>query len=181
MLPTAPPGRGLTDVQRRRRSIGRALAEAGYVEALSYPFVGTPALDALGLPEDDDAPAGRASCATRCRRRSRRCGRRCCPACSPRWPATSPAGSATSALFEHGAVFPGGGRTPAPLPGVDRRPDDETLAALLGAVPEQPWHVAVALAGDREPRGWWGAGPPGDLGRRGRRPPAWSPPRPGSS
>src|SRR3954454_449373 len=32
VLPTAPPGRGLTDVQRRRRSIGRTLAEAGYVE-----------------------------------------------------------------------------------------------------------------------------------------------------
>jgi phenylalanyl-tRNA synthetase beta chain len=62
------------------------------------------------------------------------------------------------ALFEHGAVFPGGSRTPAPLPGVDRRPDDATLAALLGAVPAQPWHVAVALAGNREPRGWWGAG-----------------------
>jgi phenylalanyl-tRNA synthetase beta chain len=49
---------------------------------------------------------------------------------------------------------------PAPRPGVDRRPDDETLAALLGAVPEQPWHVAVALTGHREPRGWWGAGRP---------------------
>src|SRR3954453_13889654 len=38
VLPTAPPGRGLTDVQRRRRAIGRALAEFGYVEAPSYPF-----------------------------------------------------------------------------------------------------------------------------------------------
>jgi phenylalanyl-tRNA synthetase beta chain len=64
------------------------------------------------------------------------------------------------ALFEHGAVFPGGRRAPAPLPGVDRRPDDETLVALLGAVPEQPWHVAVALTGNREPRGWWGPGRP---------------------
>ena len=36
---------------------------------------------------------------------------------------------------------------PAPLPGVDRRPDDATIAALLAAVPAQPWHVAVALAG----------------------------------
>jgi phenylalanyl-tRNA synthetase beta chain len=27
-------------------------------------------------------------------------------------------------------------------------------------VPEQPWHVAVALAGNREPRGWWGPGRP---------------------
>nr|MDP9461585.1 phenylalanine--tRNA ligase subunit beta [Actinomycetota bacterium] len=64
------------------------------------------------------------------------------------------------ALFEHGAVFPGDCRTPAPLPGVDRRPDDDELAALLGAVPDQPWHVAVALAGHREPRGWWGPGRP---------------------
>ncbi|MDP9459743.1 MAG: phenylalanine--tRNA ligase subunit beta, partial [Actinomycetota bacterium] len=42
VLPTAPPGRGLSDVQRRRRGVGRALAEAGYVEAPAYPFVGTP-------------------------------------------------------------------------------------------------------------------------------------------
>jgi len=64
------------------------------------------------------------------------------------------------AVFEHGSVFPGDRRTAAPVPGVDRRPDDETLAALLGAVPPQPWHVAVALAGNREPRGWWGPGRP---------------------
>ena len=159
ILPTAPPGRGLTDVQRRRRSIGRTLAEAGYVEAPSYPFVGTAALDALGLPDDDprretvivrnplseEEPALRTTLlpgllATLSRNLSR--GRR------------------DLALFEHGAVFPGGSRTPAPLPGVDRRPDDATLATLLGAVPPQPWHVAVALTGSREPRGWWGAGRP---------------------
>ncbi|SFF32673.1 phenylalanine--tRNA ligase subunit beta [Blastococcus tunisiensis] len=159
VLPTAPPGRGLTDVQRRRRSVGRTLAEAGYVEAPSYPFVGTPALDALGLAEDDERrqvvlvrnplseeePALRTTLlpgllATLHRNLSR--------------------GQRDVALFEHGAVFPGGRRTPAPLPGVERRPDDATLAALLGAVPEQPWHVAVALAGNREPRGWWGPGRP---------------------
>ena len=28
--------------------------------------------------------------------------------------------------------------------------------------PAQPWHVAVALAGNREPRGWWGPGRPAD-------------------
>jgi phenylalanyl-tRNA synthetase beta chain len=157
ILPTAPPGRGLTDVQKRRRSIGRTLAEAGYVEAPSYPFVGTPALDALGLPDDDlrrqvvvvrnplseEEPALRTTLlpgllATLHRNLSR--------------------GQRDVALFEHGAVFPGDKRTPAPLPGVDRRPDDATVAALYGAVPEQPWHVAVALTGQREPRGWWGPG-----------------------
>jgi phenylalanyl-tRNA synthetase beta chain len=159
VLPTAPPGRGLTDVQRRRRAVGRSLAEFGYVEAPSYPFIGTTSLDALGLPEDDprrqvvvvrnplseEEPALRTTLlpgllATLARNLSR--------------------GQRDLALFEHGAVFPGGVRTPAPLPGVDRRPDDATLAALLGAVPEQPWHVAVALAGNREPRGWWGPGRP---------------------
>jgi phenylalanyl-tRNA synthetase beta chain len=157
VLPTAPPGRGLTDVQRRRRAVGRSLAEAGYVEAPAYPFIGTGALDALGLPDDDarrqvivvrnplseEEPALRTTLlpgllATLARNLAR--------------------GQRDLALFEHGAVFPGDQRTPAPVPGVDRRPDDETLAALLGAVPPQPWHVAVVLVGNREPRGWWGAG-----------------------
>ena len=38
-----PPRRraaaGSPPTQRRRRTVGRALAEAGYVEVLSYPFV----------------------------------------------------------------------------------------------------------------------------------------------
>ncbi|MGY1709524.1 phenylalanine--tRNA ligase subunit beta [Geodermatophilus sp. SYSU D00758] len=159
VLPTAPPGRGLTETQRRRRAVGRALAEAGYVEAPAYPFVGTAALDALGLPEDDprravvlvrnplseEEPALRTTLlpgllATLARNLAR--------------------GQRDLALFEHGSVFPGDRRSPAPLPGVDRRPDDDVLAALLGAVPAQPWHVAVALAGHREPRGWWGPGRP---------------------
>ena len=159
VLPTAPSGRGLTERQRRRRSIGRALADVGYVEAPSYPFVGVPSLDALGLPEDDDrraltllrnplseeAPAMRTTLlpgllATLARNLAR--------------------GQRDLAVFEHGTVFPGGVRGRAPVPGVDRRPDDQVLAALLGAVPVQPWHVGVVLAGNREPRGWWGPGRP---------------------
>ncbi|WP_336029309.1 phenylalanine--tRNA ligase subunit beta [Geodermatophilus sp. FMUSA9-8] len=159
VLPTAPPGRGLTETQRRRRAIGRALAEAGHVEAPAYPFLAPSVFDALGLDADDERravvlvrnplseeePALRTTLlpgllATLARNLAR--------------------GQRDLALFEHGAVFRGGDRTPAPLPGVDARPDDETLAALLGAVPEQPWHVAVALAGQREPRGWWGPGRP---------------------
>ncbi|SHH35766.1 phenylalanine--tRNA ligase subunit beta [Geodermatophilus nigrescens] len=159
VLPTAPPGRGLTETQRRRRAIGRALAEAGHVEAPAYPFLAPSVFDALGLDADDERravvlvrnplseeePALRTTLlpgllATLARNLAR--------------------GQRDLALFEHGAVFRGGDRTPAPLPGVDARPDDETLAALMGAVPEQPWHVAVALAGQREPRGWWGPGRP---------------------
>ncbi|WP_051432934.1 phenylalanine--tRNA ligase subunit beta, partial [Promicromonospora kroppenstedtii] len=54
VLPAASGGRGLTAEQRTRRSVARALAEAGFVETLSYPFVGIPEYDALGLPADDE-------------------------------------------------------------------------------------------------------------------------------
>ena len=52
-LPTAPAGRGLTPAQRRRRAVSVALAEAGYVEVLPFPFVGQATWDAFGLPADD--------------------------------------------------------------------------------------------------------------------------------
>jgi phenylalanyl-tRNA synthetase beta chain len=52
-LPLAPAGNGLTAVQRSRRSVGRALAEAGFVEVLSYPFCAPGVLDVLGLPAGD--------------------------------------------------------------------------------------------------------------------------------
>ena len=53
VLPPAPPGRGLTAAQLRRRAVSRALAETGSVEVLPFPFVGAAAWDALGLPADD--------------------------------------------------------------------------------------------------------------------------------
>lgn len=52
-LPKPPAGRGLTERQRVHRRVGRALAGAGYVEALNYPFIGEQALDNLGLDADD--------------------------------------------------------------------------------------------------------------------------------
>jgi phenylalanyl-tRNA synthetase beta chain len=41
---------------------------------------------------------------------------------------------------------------------VDRRPSDAEWAAANAIVPDQPWHVAVVLAGEVEPAGWWGPG-----------------------
>ncbi|MGY5882542.1 phenylalanine--tRNA ligase subunit beta [Modestobacter lacusdianchii] len=161
VLPDVPPGRGLTDRQRRRRSIGRALAEAGYVEAPAYPFVGTPVLDALGIPADDPR---RAVVVVRNPLSEQEPALRTTllPGLLGSLARNLARGQRDVALFEHGSVFPGDHRAPAPIPGVAGRPDDATLAALLGAVPEQPWHVAVALTGNREPRGWWGPGRPVD-------------------
>src|SRR4029078_13195717 len=53
VIPVPPVGRGLTREQRLRRRIGRTLAGPGWVEVVSFPFVGDDTFDALGLPEDD--------------------------------------------------------------------------------------------------------------------------------
>ena len=120
-------------------------------------------------------------CATRCRRRSRRCGRRCCPACWPRWPATSPAGSATWRCSSTARSSPAAARTPAPLPGVDRPSGrrDAGRAARRGAGAA----VARRRGAGRQPRAarLVGARAARRSGPTPCRPPGWSPPRRASS
>ncbi|MEH0972090.1 phenylalanine--tRNA ligase subunit beta [Micromonospora sp. CPCC 205546] len=160
VLPTAPPGRGLTWQQRRRRAVARSLAERGYVEVLAHPFVAPGLADQLALPGDDP------------RRRAVRLAN---PLSEEepllRTTLLGPLlgmvkrnlgrGQRDLALYEIGAVFhprPDTGRPP--VMGVDRRPTDEEFAAADAVVPDQPRHVAVVLTGDVEPAGWWGAGRP---------------------
>ena len=164
-VPRARVGDGLTEAQRARRRVGRALAADGYVEAPAYPFVGQVELDALGLPDDDprrhllllanplsdEQPGMRTTLLPGILATLRRnVGR----------------GTGDVALFEAGAVVrlregqqPRGGTTP-PRPDVSGRPHDDDLAALEALLPDQPWHVAVALTGAREPGGWWGPAQP---------------------
>uniref|UniRef100_A0AAU3H1X0 Phenylalanine--tRNA ligase beta subunit n=1 Tax=Streptomyces sp. NBC_01401 TaxID=2903854 RepID=A0AAU3H1X0_9ACTN len=161
-LPTPPSGRGLTDRQRLHRRIGRALAGAGYVEALSYPFIGDAVLDQLGLEKDDarrrtvtlvnplsdEEPALRTTLLPGLLGALRRNDGR---------------GSHDLALFETGLVFrPTGQETKAVRLPVDRRPTDEEIAGLDAALPRQPRRAAVVLAGAREQAGWWGKGRPAD-------------------
>lgn len=161
-LPRPPAGRGLTRRQRLHRRVGRALSGAGYVEAPNYPFIGEQVFDQLGLAADDPArrvvkltnplsdeePALRTSLLPGLLGALRRNDGR---------------GGHDLALFETGLVFfPGTEqRVAAQLP-VDRRPTDEEIAELNAALPVQPRHVAVVLAGSRELPGWWGKGRPGD-------------------
>ncbi|MFC8228007.1 phenylalanine--tRNA ligase subunit beta [Streptomyces sp. NPDC057287] len=155
-LPTPPSGRGLTDRQRLHRRVGRALAGAGYVEALSYPFIGDAVLDQLGLEKDDarrrtvtlvnpisdEEPALRTTLLPGLLGALRRNDGR---------------GSHDLALFETGLVFrPTGEETKAVRLPVDRRPTDEEIAGLDAALPRQPRRAAVVLAGAREQAGWWG-------------------------
>jgi phenylalanyl-tRNA synthetase beta chain len=159
VLPVAPPGSGLTPHQRRRRTVARALAEAGFTEALCYPFVGEAAFDALGLTGDDP----------------RRSAVRLANPISEQEPAMRTTllppllatlrrnlgrGRRDVALYEIGLVFhprAGEGEAPPPLP-VQTRPTDDALSRAESFVPEQPWHVATVLAGDTSPAGWWGGG-----------------------
>ncbi len=161
-LPAAPAGRGLTRAQQRTRRASRALAEAGYVEVLPFPFVGAAAFDAMGLPPNDvrrrtltlrnpiDADRGELATTllpglleTAVRNRSR--------------------GMTDLALFHIGqVVLPHADPVPVPDLAVDRRPGDAEIAQLLAALPAQPVHVAAVLTGDRERPGWWGPGRPAD-------------------
>jgi phenylalanyl-tRNA synthetase beta chain len=56
------------------------------------------------------------------------------------------------AIYETGSVFRGSGTPVAEVPKTSQRPTDEELAALDGALPAQPRHAAVALAGNRAGR-----------------------------
>lgn len=158
VLPSAPSGHGLTPTQLRRRAVSRSLAENGYVEVLPFPFVDARTWDAFGLPADDvrrrtvrvlnPLDAERAELATTllpglldmlARNRSR--------------------GLTDVALYTLGqVVLPHRNPVPMPEPGVDSRPTDAEIAQIEAALPAQPLHVGAVLAGDREARGWWGAG-----------------------
>jgi len=158
LLPPAPGGRGLTDSQRRRRSLARALAETGHVEVLSYPFVGAAALDALGIPDDDPRRA-LVRLANPISDEEPYLRTTLLPPLLGTLKRNAGRGARDLALYEIGVVFrarEGAGAPPAM--GVDDRPEASVFAAADAVVPAQPWHVAVVLAGDVEPAGWWGAG-----------------------
>jgi phenylalanyl-tRNA synthetase beta chain len=160
-MPRALAGRGLTPRQRLRRSVGRTMAEAGYVEVLSWPFASRSDADRLGLPPEDmrrpavvvanplseDEPLLRTTLLPGLLRvLARNIGR----------------GFADTALFEAGLVFrPRPGAAPAaPILAVDRGPTVAELATLEAALPDQPLRIAAVLAGARELDGWWGPGRP---------------------
>ena len=162
-MPRAPAGRGLTAPQRLRRSVGRTLADVGYVEVLSQPFVSTADFDRLQLPADDprrtavrlanplteEEPLLRTTLLPGLMRvLARNIGR----------------GFADFALYEMGLVFrprPGSPGT-APILRVDRGPTAAEVASLEEGLPAQPLRLGVVLAGKRELAGWWGDGRPAE-------------------
>ncbi|HUZ22203.1 MAG TPA: phenylalanine--tRNA ligase subunit beta [Streptosporangiaceae bacterium] len=159
--PRAMVGRGLTDRQLMRRTTGRVLAAAGFVEVTSQPFAAAADFDRLLLPPADprrralvvanplseDEPLMRTTLLPGLLRvLARNIGR----------------GFSDVALFETGLVFrpgPAGPRV-APILRVDRAPGPAELAELEAALPDQPLRIAIVAAGDRDLPGWWGDGRP---------------------
>ena len=144
LLPTAPPGRGLTRAQRLRRSAAQALAANGLTEVMAYPFVSADELtmldepvSALALTNPLDAAAGylRTSLLPGLLGVARRNHSR---------------GLVDLAIFEFGAVFlaePERVRLTGALPPGDQRPSEETLAALNATIPSQPRRAAGVFLG----------------------------------
>jgi len=164
VLPQTSGGLGLTHPQRIRRVVADSLAQQGFVEVLTYPFVSAGLADDMGLEADDDRrhavrlvnplseelPLMRTSVLSTLVDALRR---------------NLSGGQRDVALFEVGLVArpgPSGALHPAPVPGADHRPDDATLQRIRDAVPPQPARVALLLSGDADPAGWWGQGRPAD-------------------
>ncbi|KBZ62978.1 phenylalanyl-tRNA synthetase beta chain [Mycobacterium [tuberculosis] TKK-01-0051] len=158
VLPSAPAGRGLSAAQQRRRAIGKALAQSGYVEILPTPFLPADVFDLWGLPDDDPRrtttdvlnplEADRPHLATTL-----------LPALLEALVRNVSRGLVDVSLYALAQVVrPTTDTRAVDLIPVDRRPTDAEIAVLDASLPRQPQHVAAVLAGLREHRGPWGPG-----------------------
>jgi phenylalanyl-tRNA synthetase beta chain len=160
VLPPAPPGRGLTAAQRRERAVSRALAEAGYVEVLPFPFVSAQVWDDFGLAEDD--PRRRTlTLLNPLESDADQLASTLLPGLLDAVARNISRGFNDLALYDVRQVaIVRPGEPAMPEVGVADRPSDDELAALDATLPEQPVHVAVVLTGQRVRRGWSGEGKP---------------------
>ncbi|GAC1445201.1 MAG: phenylalanine--tRNA ligase subunit beta [Mycobacteriales bacterium] len=146
VLPVAPAGRGLTETQRLRRAASRALAATGLLEVVLPPFVSEEALEALGgemTPPRLVNPLAETEALLR-------------PSLLPGLLAALQRnvgrGMSDVALYETGVVFPTPGTAAGFSPGVAGRPAADQIAALDAALPAQPRHAGLVLAGSRGER-----------------------------
>ena len=160
-LPRANVGRGITAVQRARRDAARTLAEQGWVQVLSYPFISADALERQGIaagderrrllrlanPLQEDAPYLRSSILDSLLETARLNVSRSNP---------------SVAVFEQGLVTRPENLVPAAPAGVGARPSDAELKALHCAIPSQPHHVAGVACGPKAPAAYGYAPEPWD-------------------
>lgn len=148
LLPTAPPGRGLSREQRLRRSVANLLASTGHTEVLSYPFVSARSNDTFGSPVavpmtamrianplDAETPFLRTSLLPGLVQVAHRNLSR---------------GLVDLAIYELGSVFrPEAGQRygSANLPSGIVRPSEAELSELVTSIPPQPRYLSVLYTG----------------------------------
>jgi phenylalanyl-tRNA synthetase beta chain len=149
VLPTAPPGRGLTHSQQKRRLVSSVLAAAGSTEVLAYPFLSQRANDTFGSPVEGPVPAIRLANALDSEAALMRTT--LLPGLLDIARRNLSRGLTDLALFEVGQVFlPVAGVTygSGPLPFGAARPSDEVLAELNAGIPPQPRRIAAVFLGE---------------------------------
>ncbi len=163
VLPQASAGFGLTRDQRLRRRTALALAGAGYIEILSYPFMGDADFAGLQL-EDSDVRRRGARLANPLSEEQPFLRTTLLPGLFIAARRSMSRGSEDLALFEMGSVFAlkdgqsESGVSDPPRPPILQRPDEAQLRELEDLLPLQPRHLAVLLCGNRLHAGWWGPG-----------------------
>jgi phenylalanyl-tRNA synthetase beta chain len=142
-LPIAPPGRGLSRAQQFRSSALDALATAGFVEVLSYPFVSAEQNGwfadprnavSLANPIQEEAGQLRLSLIPGLMETARRNLSR---------------GFTDLALVEQGSVFSSVKQAKVSFPDTSSRPSETEINALNASIPNQPKHLAGIFLGNR--------------------------------
>jgi phenylalanyl-tRNA synthetase beta chain len=160
VIPNAPAGRGLTPRQRMRRSVGHALAWNGWLEILPSPFIPNDTFDVWGLDASDPRRSAirvlnplESDVAT--------IGTTLLPSMIDSLRRNITRGQKDLGLFGVEQVtLPTGVSGTSPMPSTAGRPSDEEVTELLASLPDQPLHVAVIAAGDRELQGTRGPARP---------------------
>ena len=145
-MPLARPQGGYTFAQQAKRAVMNALAEAGFTELITLPFMADEDCDRLQLPTED---------------RRRNLVRLANPLdeTHPYMRTTLLPGLIAAALrnasrsqedlaiIETGSVFIDNDCAPSILPNVSRRPSDDEIEQVMGNLPDQPRMIAALLSG----------------------------------
>ncbi|MCA0296841.1 MAG: phenylalanine--tRNA ligase subunit beta [Actinobacteria bacterium] len=155
VVPSAPVGRGLSAGQRARRAIGATLADAGFVEVLTFPFGSAEDLDRLGVPADD-ARRALVRLANPLAETAPYLRTSILPGLFAAVGRNTSRGNDDLALYEAGSVFLAGDGSVAPIPSVSGRPTSDELTAIEAALPRQPRYLAAVICGQWRRPGWQG-------------------------
>lgn len=148
-LPVAPPGRGLTTTQKRRRAILGALAGSGHVEVLTYPFIS----EAQNQMFSEGQPAVKLANALQAEFGEMRTT--ILPGLIEAARRNFSRGLTDLAIFEEGSVFLPAQTIVATgkLPVGNQLPSAEQLETLNATIPAQPSRLAALFTGDRVNQG----------------------------